>query len=185
MLVPDCRNDESYNEDFLGTLDREFIKGFDWVPHVVDEFCLGDDDYDILSQPLPEKVTKEIGEQYHTRVDTVGEYIALKFKEYLENERDMLITSMIDEMDDEIYNAIRNKVLKDNDSSPEPKEYYDTRKEMVTGKKIRTPNPVAKWIPVTDFDNRQGFMCPECNEISPTPDDECPYCHATMKGDNA
>ena len=96
----------------------------------------------------------------------------------------MLITSMIDEMSDEIYNAIRNKVLKDNDSLPEPKEYYDTRKEMVTGKKIRTPEPVGYWAPVIHAKtDTTKYICSVCREMSDTNDAECPYCHATMKGE--
>ena len=37
--------------------------------------------------------------------------------------------------DDSIYKAIRNKILKDNAESENPKEYYDTRKYVWTGKK--------------------------------------------------
>ena len=35
-----------------------------------------------------------------------------------------------------MYNAIRNKVLKDNEKAAAPKEYYDSRKQAVTGQKV-------------------------------------------------
>ena len=60
----------------------------------------------------------------------------MKMLEWLESERNELIVSMIDNMDDEIYSAVRNKILKDNISSDKPKEYYDTRKYACTGEKI-------------------------------------------------
>ena len=51
--------------------------------------------------------------------------------------RDELIVSMLENMDEDVYNAIRNKKLKENQKKPkkEQKEYYDTRKYMCTGEK--------------------------------------------------
>ena len=47
--------------------------------------------------------------------------------EWMEDARDLLITGMIDNMDDEEYRKIREDVLKRNEKSENPKEYCDTR----------------------------------------------------------
>ena len=80
------------------------------------------------------------GEIEKREVTTYGEYIFMKLLAELEDERDSTIVSFIDHTceDDQLdkeYRARRNKVLKENAESDNPKEYYDTRKYMVTGKK--------------------------------------------------
>jgi hypothetical protein len=68
-------------------------------------------------------------------IKTYADLLRMKLLEWIEMERNELITSMIDNMDEDIYNAIRNKVLKENQEKDNPKEYYDSRKYIVTGKK--------------------------------------------------
>lgn len=151
-MFPDCRNDDYYNEDFLNASDESEIKGYDWcTEEVVDNFFNNldtyfDDDSHImhmLNEKLPE--SEQTTEEYEFRFREATEarqivtYLDLfraKLLDWIEMERDEIITSMIDGMDEDEYKAIRNKVLKDNEKSENPKEYYDTRKYAVTGKKV-------------------------------------------------
>lgn len=156
MMFPECRRDDYYNQDFLNGTDQEFIRGFDWcVEMAVDNFF--DNDMDelsdsesylghILSEKIPELMQEEYDMEFSfpydgprpdesRKVETYADLIRYKLLDWIERERDQLITSMIDNMDEDIYKALRNKVLKDNAKSDNPKEYYDTRKFAVTGKK--------------------------------------------------
>lgn len=156
MIFPDCRNDNYYNEDFVGNADIDFLKGFDWVTEeVVDNFF--DNVFDglpieegdgKLEDLLNSKVPVEMRTKYEMefafgrknevrKVETYADFLRMKLLEWIEMERNELITSMIDNMDEELYDAIRNKKLKDNSKKPkeEQKEYYNSRKYMITGKK--------------------------------------------------
>ena len=145
MLFPDCRHDNYYNQDFLDETNKKIVRGFDYAAETADNFF---DNIDVLGSDyiekfFNEKLPDDMKDRYHmeimtpeprteTReVKTYGDYIRLCLIEWIERERDALITSMIDDMDDELYNTIRNKVLEEN---PE-KGYYDTRKFMITGEK--------------------------------------------------
>ena len=68
-------------------------------------------------------------------INTHADLLRYKLLTWIESERDELITSMLDNMDEDIYEALRNKVLKENKEKDQPKEYYDSRKFMITGKK--------------------------------------------------
>ena len=149
MLFPNCRDDEYYNQDFLNGQDSEFVRGFDWaVEMAVDNFFDNDmyeladnDSYlgHILNKKLPEDLREEYDMEFsfpcdspkedeHRVVETYADLIRYKLLEWIEMERDELITSMIDHMDEDVYKALRNKTLKDNEKQEKPKEYYDTRK---------------------------------------------------------
>ena len=153
MMMPDCRNDDYYNEDFLSGDDHEFVRGFDWcAEEVVDNFfnnmdVFFDDDnhlLHVLNETLPEhlQAEEEIEWRFGDRgkevrkIETYADLLRTKLEDWIESERDSLITSMIDNMDEDLFNAIRNKVLKENAESSEPKEYYDSRKYAVTGTKV-------------------------------------------------
>ena len=128
MLFPDCRNDITYNERFLTSADKECVRGFDIAVSVVeDSNALADDP--ILDQPLDKGTIEQLKDEYDSdlSVETLGDYVRIRLLEYLEMERNELITSMIDSTDDDIFNAIRDKVLKDNEKSDDPVEFYDTR----------------------------------------------------------
>ena len=152
MLFPDCRNDDYYNSDFLDRTNHEFVRGYDWATEAVDNLfdnleSLADGSDHIerfLDEKLPESMQDEYDMNFafdeehpteHREVKTYGDFLRMKMLEWLESERNELIVSMIDNMDDEIYSAVRNKILKDNISSDKPKEYYDTRKYACTGEK--------------------------------------------------
>lgn len=154
MMFPDCRNDDFYNEDFLTEKDREFIYGHDWcteevVDHFFDNLDIYIDEKDeedplkVLFKELPEdeKETEEVEWTFGDRepetreIRTYGDLLRYYLLHYIEINRDELITSIIDGMDEEEFNKIRKKVLERNKTKENPKEYYDTRKYMTTGQK--------------------------------------------------
>jgi hypothetical protein len=153
-MFPECRNDNYYNEDFLGNTDKSFLQGFDWATEMaVDNFFdnyFGDmpiEENGELSTMLNKELPDYLKEKYEMEftfgdrdneereIKTYADLLRMKLLEWIEMERNELITSMIDNMDEDIYNAIRNKVLKENQEKDNPKEYYDSRKHIITGKK--------------------------------------------------
>lgn len=149
MNFPNCREDEYYNEDFLDGTDKEFIKGFDWATEMaVDNFF--DNNFDggmpveedgelstILNKELPDYLKEKYEMEFtfgdrepETReIKTYADLLRSKILDWIEMERDELITSMIDNMDEDIYEAIRNKKMKENSekSKDKQKNYCDTR----------------------------------------------------------
>lgn len=131
--VPDGRTDESYNQKYLNGDNKEFLQGFDWcVEMAVDNFFDNEMDYlqdedsylgHLLSEELPDNMKKEYEMEYVFNVQNMGEtetrtrkietyadLIRMTMLQWIEMERDMLITSMIDGMDDDEYAEIRAKV---------------------------------------------------------------------------
>ncbi len=155
MMFPDCRNDENYNEDFLNGVDKEFVAGYDWcTEQAVDNFfdnldVYFSDDSSLIkafNEELPEVMQSEEEIEWTfgnrepevRKIRTFGDLFRFYLHEWIESERDELITSMIDNMDDDLYKAIKHKVLVENENKSESdkKEYYDTRKYACTGKKV-------------------------------------------------
>ena len=151
-FIPDCRNDDYYNEDFLTASDKAEVAGFDWccemaADNFFDNMDIFFDEDSHMRHMLDEELPEDMKEQYdvessfgehhvETReVKTYGDLLRSKMLDYIESVRDEMITSMIDNMPDEIFKAVRNKVLQDNAKSENPKQYYDTRKYAVTGVK--------------------------------------------------
>lgn len=140
MLMPDCRKDDTYNEDFLNEKDKEFLRGFDWaVEMAVDMFFQGDmgglKDEDLyLGHVLCEKIPDEIRKEYtmdftfgdkeseDRTTEDYGDMIQLELFSAIESERNGLIVSMIDNMDKRVYEAIRESALEKNKG-----KYHDTR----------------------------------------------------------
>lgn len=127
--IPDCRNDENYNEKYLNNFDKEFVRGYDWcVEMSVDNFFdnldiyFGDNSHimHLLNEELPENMREEYeiertfaDENYRVEKRDVKTYVDLlrsKILDYIEMERDELITSMIDNMDEQEYSEIKAKV---------------------------------------------------------------------------
>ena len=127
--IPDCRNDENYNEKYLNNFNKEFVRGYDWcVEMSVDNFFdnldiyFGDDSHimHLLNEELPENMREEYeiertfaDENYRVEKRDVKTYVDLlrsKILDYIEMERDELITSMIDNMDEQEYAEIKAKV---------------------------------------------------------------------------
>jgi len=102
MLVPNCRTDESYNEKYLNAEDARFLKGYDWAVENALNLLNNTSAYEELEQLLdPNKAIVNLDKE-----DIVRSALA----DWLEGERDMLITSMIDHMDEKEYEAIKASV---------------------------------------------------------------------------
>ena len=149
MLFPDVRNDDWYNEDFLDGASKKEVLGFDWATFAVDnlfeniEQITDESDYleKVFSEELPKSLQDEYdmerhdGEDEHREVKTYADFIRMKILSWLENERNEIVVSLIENMDESVYKALREKVLKDNEKSENPKEYYDSRHFMYTNEK--------------------------------------------------
>ena len=123
--IPNGRTDDAYNEKYLNAKDKEFLKGFDWcAEQAVDNFF--DNNYErddegyiehILAQELPESMKEtytmelawgdESSEERETK--TYADYLRMRILEWIEMERNELIVSMIDSMNDEEYDSIKEK----------------------------------------------------------------------------
>lgn len=160
MMFPDCRNDEFYNADFLDKNDSECVSGYDWAAEAVDNLFdnleVITDSSDYVANFMNTEVPDYMQEQYTMEfafgnrededrvVKTYADYLRFKILEWLEDERNEFITSMIDNMDEKMYEAIRNRVLKDNEKKENPKEYYDSRKFICRGvKEMSSPDADA------------------------------------------
>lgn len=150
MILPNCREDAYYNEDFLNEKDKEFIRGFDYATEMAcDNFFdnhYNDIDSDENSDYLDRTLTKIVPEymqgeyemqfafgdiESETRtIVTYADYVCFKILEWIEQQRDELITSMIDNMDRKEYKENRHRAISEHQN-----KYYDTRKCFITGKK--------------------------------------------------
>lgn len=124
--IPDCRNDVNYNEKNITAKDKEFVRGFDWcAEEVVDCFFDNLDNIDsdhlikMLNEELPESMQKEYEWEYTFGKDrqpekrivkTYGDLLRSELIDWMEAERNELIVSMIDSMDEDEYAAIKEKV---------------------------------------------------------------------------
>lgn len=123
--IPDCRRDEHYNQKYLNEKDSEFVRGFDWcAENAMDVFFdniedfLGIDSYimHILKEEIPEDEHEEYvqitygGTEEKRTIKTYLDSIRACIIDFVESNRDELITSMIDSMDDDEYEAIKEKV---------------------------------------------------------------------------
>lgn len=144
-MIPDCRNDEHYNEDFLDRQDKEFIKGFDFCLEQIKNLI--ENNLDVYETELSDVWDDDLGEQpqdevfattdeLYTIVDENKILLSLIVEHWAEMQRDELITSMIDGMDDDIYKAIRHRVMSELSDKEVADKYFDTRKFACTGKKV-------------------------------------------------
>ena len=112
--IPDCRTHEVYNFDNLSEENKRNIIGYDWCAEmVVDNFFNNLDVYfagdsylmHILNEKLPEELKEEYefetafadGEPEVRKVETYADLLRSKLLDWIEDERDTLITSMIDD----------------------------------------------------------------------------------------
>lgn len=100
---PDCRTDDNYNTEYLEDADKEFIKGFDFAVEQV--LNLIDNNADVYPE-FEELLDKD---RCIINVDKVA-IVHEAIENWLEGERNMMITSMIDHMDEDEYNAIKEEV---------------------------------------------------------------------------
>lgn len=128
MSYLNCRTDEYYNQKYLDKNDKSFLDGFDWaMENAVDNFFdnnFGDEDCDdsYISHIMKEEVPKYMKEDYEMEfsfgdrpveertVQTYADYVRMLILEWIEIERNELITSMIDGYDEEKYDRIKAEV---------------------------------------------------------------------------
>lgn len=138
-LIPDCRTDENYNEDFLNETDSEFVKGFDWAIEQMKNLFEGNlDVYEEELNYVPDEGEAEEDEVYSKREDLFeivsdnAGFLANMIDDWMEMERDELITSIIDHMDEDEYEKLKAAAIKKNDALPDnevtKKKYVDSRK---------------------------------------------------------
>lgn len=138
-MFPDCRHDDTYNEDFLNSSDKAFVQGMDYAIEQIKNLFLGNLDVyeNELSETLSEGEEKGEDEAFASREDLFEilqentEILTAIIQNWHEMERNEMITSMLDEYDDDEYQKLRDEGRK---AHPE-KEYYDSRKFIATGRK--------------------------------------------------
>ena len=124
--IPDCRSDEYYNQKYLNEKDGEFVRGFDWCAEMAMDnffdnienfFC--NDSY--LMHTLNEEMPEEMHDEYvwvdsfneteeKRTIKTYLDAIRAHLIDWVESNRDELITSMIDAMSEDEYKRIKGKV---------------------------------------------------------------------------
>lgn len=98
--IPDCREDENYNEKYLSIKDKVFVNGFDCaVDSILNGVLYNEEVYPALEELLRGE-GREIVEE--------------AIEGFAEMARNELITSMIDSMDDDLYNKIKAEVDNEN-----------------------------------------------------------------------
>ena len=117
-MFPDCRNDDYYNYDFLSDELKLYIDGFDECVDRIEMVFDNADDF--FSQNPDSRISPP----------KLGAFQELILSQ-LESERNEMITSLIDDMPDDVYTAQREKAISENGTE----KYYDTRKFMITGVK--------------------------------------------------
>ena len=125
--IPDCRSDEYYNQKYLSSADRREIFGFDWCAETVENFFANLEWLDenekllkFLEKEMPEEEQEENEWDYITlngeretgkeKLVTYADYLRAALIEWIEMERDEVITSLIDSMTDEEYTKIKEQI---------------------------------------------------------------------------
>lgn len=100
--IPDCRTDASYNDKYLDAKDKEYLAGFDEAVEQMKCLFSNLEVYPDFAELLDDgkAVIKE------GKVEIAQNAI----EDWMESQRDMLITSMIDGMDEDEYKAIKEKI---------------------------------------------------------------------------
>jgi len=142
--IPDCREDEVYNEKYLVDRDKQFVDGYDWcLECAVDSFWdnlgvyFGGDSAVrfFLDQKLPEEMQDEYEVEWKyfgadgdtasvRKVETIEDLLRSNMLDWVERRRNELITGMIDGMEPGKLREIKDRV--------------DTEelREMSTGNKV-------------------------------------------------
>lgn len=104
--IPDCREDENYNEKYLNETDKEYIRGYDYaVEEVLETFFSNIDVYDLRVDG--EDIDLGLILENH---ESILNKLKEAMHEHFESSRDEMITSMIDNMDDKEYEEIKASV---------------------------------------------------------------------------
>lgn len=108
MLIPNCRDDINYNENYLTEHDKRFLKGYDYAIGVIKNFLENLDSNIEISNKVDLELLVDIKDEGLTT---------------LECNRDELITSMIDNMDEDVFETNKESYLKEHPDN----KFYDTR----------------------------------------------------------
>ena len=124
-ILPDCRNDDVYNEDFLVHDDKKVVVGMDYAFEQIKNLFNNLDVYgkELAAAYTPCNLWKVLEDN--------SELILKIMTDWYESERNETITAMIDNMDEDVYRDNRTRTM----NYHTDKEFYDTRKYMITGKK--------------------------------------------------
>ncbi len=104
---PDCRTDEYYNQKYLGEKDAEFLAGCDFALMMIDslfnnlEIYYDDFEFDDEDINLARFLDKH---------DKIRERLQEAVKDWYEMERNQLVASMIDGMDQDDYDTRKQEV---------------------------------------------------------------------------
>lgn len=125
MMLPDCRNDDVYNEEFLVHDDKKVLAGMDYAFEQIENLF---NNLDVYGEELSEADTP-----YNLQkvLEDNSEVIMKIMTEWYESERNEVITAMIDNMEEDVYRDNRTRTM----NFHTDKEFYDTRKYMIIGKK--------------------------------------------------
>ena len=110
-IIPDCRQDEYYNEKYLNENDAQFVAGFDWARiFAVNNFFDNIEIYDLEdmeAETEEEQALLDYMEEHREAAEAAAKIFIKNIKEaimeHIESERDELITSMIENMNDEEF----------------------------------------------------------------------------------
>lgn len=94
--IPNCREDEYYNEKNLIDYDKEFVHGYDWAVKNLETFFSNIDGYTMEFDIEGEDINLVRFLENHPKVSDTLEEVAY---DWLEKGRDELITSMLDNSD--------------------------------------------------------------------------------------
>ena len=120
MIFPNCREDIDYNQAYLDNADKEYLKGMDFQADQALNFFNNMDAYEDEFDIEGEDINLINFLNNHSKIlDKLKECI----DDWLETQRDEMITSMIDNMDEEEYKKNKEKNKSD--------KFYDTRKMFV------------------------------------------------------
>lgn len=117
--IPDCRTDENYNQKYLDDTNAEFIAGFDWARIFGVESCFDNMDIyedaikEIEAETEEEQALLDFCEKHKEAAEAAFKALLESVKDsildYIEMQRDELITSMIDNMGEKEFEERKAK----------------------------------------------------------------------------
>jgi len=107
--IPDCRVDGNYNERYLNATDKEYLAGFDAA---VEALLNLEGNLDVYS-------ADSLVMHYLEENPEKAKELFASMKDWAEMERNELIVSMLDNMDDDEYQKIKAEVDKNKNTDGE------------------------------------------------------------------
>jgi hypothetical protein len=125
MIFPNTRKDDYYNQEFLNKNDKEVITGYDYAVeaalNLFDNLNAYQEELNDMLEEDDNPIFKVLN--FYAIIEEKSNTIQNIVRDWLENGRDDLITSMIDNMDENEYETNRNKYFAEHPDS----DFYDTR----------------------------------------------------------